>query len=125
MLRQFAGLWVVVFGASAVWQWMVRGDVERAAVMGIIAVTVGPLGLVFPAAIRPIFVAWLIVAFPIGWTVSALTMIAIFLFVMCPIGLLFRLKQRDALELRRQPGRASYWKPKPAPAGPASYLRQF
>ena len=36
-----------------------------------LAVVIGGVGLVAPAAIKPVFVAWTVLAFPIGWTVSS------------------------------------------------------
>ena len=87
--------------------------------------TVGPLGLVRPRLVRPIFVAWTVLAFPIGWAVSRLALAAVFFGVVTPIGLAFRLIGRDPLRLRPEPGRPSYWEPRPATADPARYLRQY
>ena len=41
----------------------------------------------------------------------------LFLLVMTPLGLFFRLIGRDALKLRIERDRASYWEPKAQPAG--------
>ena len=124
-LRQFAGLWLVFFGGLALWQGLVRGQTGLATLCAVLALTIGPLGLIRPGWIRPIYVGWMILAFPIGWTVSQVMLALMFYGLFMPIGLLFRLLGRDALHRTRRPEVESYWTPKPAPAGPKSYFRQF
>ena len=124
-LRQFAGLWLVFFGGLALWQGLVRGQTGLATLCAVLALTIGPLGLIRPGWIRPIYVGWMILAFPIGWTVSQVMLALMFYGLFTPIGLLFRLLGRDPLHRARRPGVESYWTPKPAPAGPKSYFRQF
>ncbi len=69
-LRQFAGLWLVFFGGMALWQALVRGRNWTGAVLAVLALTIGPLGLARPEWMRWIYVGWMVLAFPIGWTVS-------------------------------------------------------
>jgi hypothetical protein len=125
MLRQFAGLWIVFFGLMALWKWLGQDNTQTATILGALAVTVGPLGLVAPQAIRPIFIGWLVLAFPIGWVISRAVLLTLFFGVMFPIGVLFRAIGRDELKLRRMTGRESYWAAKAAPNGLESYFRQF
>ena len=124
-LRQFAGLWLAFFGGLALWQGLVRGQTGLATLLAVLALTIGPLGLIRPGWIRPIYVGWMVLAFPIGWTVSQVMLALMFYGLFTPIGLLFRLLGRDALHRTRRPEVESYWTPKPAPAGPKSYFRQF
>ena len=127
MLRQFAALWIVFFGAIAARQeFHYHRDVVAIAVAAL-AVTVGPLGLLFPRAIRPVFIGWMGLAFPIGWVVSRVVLGVIFYGLFTPVALLFRLIGRDVLVLKARPEAATYWCPKPgAGAGDrAQYLRQF
>jgi hypothetical protein len=125
MLREFAGLWIVFFGAMALWQWLARGHPTAGLVLGVLALTVGPVGLVRPEWLRPIFVTWMVLAFPIGWTLSQVILGVLFYGLFLPIGLAFRLAGRDPLRLRRAPEPATYWTTKPAPAGPRRYFQQF
>jgi hypothetical protein len=129
MLRQFAALWIAFFGGFALWQGLVRGHSTAAAVLAVLALTVGPIGLVRPGWLRPIFVGWMVLAFPIGWTVSQVVLAVMFYALFTPIGLVFRALGRDPLALRRArgPGREaeSYWLPKPAAASPRRYFQQF
>lgn len=124
-LRQFAGLWILFLGGLACWHGLVRGHGTLAGVLAVLALTVGPLGLIKPQAVRPVFLGCLIVTFPIGWLVSRLLLACLFYGVFTPVGLVFKLIGRDALERRYRPDQASYWEAKPMPADARSYLRQF
>jgi hypothetical protein len=123
MLRQFAGLWILFFGGLAVWNGWRQAE-TRALVFAVLALTVGPAGLIWPSANRPVFVGWLIVAFPIGWLVWRVLLVTLF-GLMVPVAVVFRLRGRDALGLRRRTDKASYWMPKPQAENLRSYLRQF
>jgi hypothetical protein len=125
MLRQFSGLWLAFFGGWAVWQWLVRDRPAVALLLGALALVVGLLGLCWPGLIRPVFVGWMIAAFPIGWVVSKVLAAALFYTVFTPMALIFRLIGRDALMLRRDPGRTTYWNTKSSPTDPRRYLREF
>jgi hypothetical protein len=59
-------------------------------VLGIVAVLVGVTGLIAPAMVRPVYTGWMIVAFPIGWTVSKVALGLMFFLVFMPVGLVFR-----------------------------------
>src|SRR5438876_148823 len=63
-LRQFAGFWILFLGGLACWHGLVRGNIWLAMVFAVLALAVGPLGLIRPHAIRPIYVAAMILAFP-------------------------------------------------------------
>jgi hypothetical protein len=125
ILRQFAGACLVFGGAVACWQGFVRGNLLLATLLGALAVIIGPLGLVFPRAIRPLYVAAMVAAFPIGWVVSRVALALIFYGIFTPVALLFRLIGRDALCRTRRTTQQSYWQPKPAPADVKQYFRQF
>jgi Saxitoxin biosynthesis operon protein SxtJ len=125
MLRQFAGLWLVFFVGIALWQGLARGHVVQGLVIALIAVTIGPLGLVRPDWMRWIYVGWMVLAFPIGWTVSQVMVAVMFFGLFTPIGLLFRLIGRDPLHRVRTPERTSYWSPKSTPADLRRYFKQF
>jgi hypothetical protein len=124
MLRQYAGLWTVFFSAMAVWQGYLRGDETLGWVFAALAVTVGPLGVLWPQAVRWLYVAWMVLAFPIGWTISNVILALMFFLVFTPVALVFRLRGRDALGLKPKPGAATYWVDKPVITDPRRYLYQ-
>ncbi|HEX5271631.1 MAG TPA: SxtJ family membrane protein [Gemmataceae bacterium] len=124
-LRQFAGLWVGFFLLLAAWHGFAQGRWALAAALAALAVTVGPAGLLWPRLLRPVFVTWMVVAFPVGWLVTHLVLAALFYGLFTPIGWAFRLWGRDVLALRRPAGVESYWAPKPQVTEARRYLRQF
>jgi hypothetical protein len=125
VLRQFAALWLLFFAALACWQGLLEGNGTTALVLTGLALAIGPLGLLRPQVVRPLFVGWMVLAFPIGWMVSRILMVLLFYGVFTPVGLVFKLMGRDALSRRYQPDKDTYWSPKAAPAGARSYFRQF
>ena len=112
-LRQFAGLCLVVLPAlAAVRAWSGRPD-GWALALGAAGVLLGGLGLARPQALRWVYTGWMVVVFPIGWTVSR-----------AALALVFRAIGRDELRLRRSGPGASYWRPRPRPSSEREYLRQ-
>ena len=89
-LRQFAGLWLLFFAGLAGWHYFVRGNSSLAVVLAVLAITVGPVGLLRPMAVRWIFVGWMILVFPIGWLVSRVLLAALYYGVVTPMALAFR-----------------------------------
>jgi hypothetical protein len=125
MLRQFAGLFLVVFLGLAAWRvWQGHADTWAAVLAGS-ALLVGVVGLAWPPAIRYLYTGWMIVAFPIGWTISHLVLALMFYGLFAPVAAVFRLIGRDELRLRRKRSPDSYWTPKPGAARARDYFRQF
>ena len=90
-----------------------------AAIGGVIAV----LALIFPRAVKPLFVGLSVLTIPIGILVGEIVLLSVFVLVFVPMGLVFRLIGRDSLRLRRQQT-TTWWQEKPQPRGAASYYRQ-
>jgi RsiW-degrading membrane proteinase PrsW (M82 family) len=124
-LRQFAGLCLVIFGALAIIDVQFRNRPTAALVEGALAVGLGPLGLIAPRALKPVWIVWMVVAFPLGWLVSTVFLGVLFYGVFAPIGLAFRFAGRDALALKRaDPNRQSYWTSRTEPRDARQYFRQ-
>jgi hypothetical protein len=119
-LRQFAVLWMAFFTGLA-WYHAPGG----LAVALALATLLGLVGLIRPGLIRPVFVTWMVLAFPIGWVVSRVVLAALYYGLFTPLAIVFRLAGRDALNRRTRPRGDSYWIPKPAPADVGRYYRQF
>jgi hypothetical protein len=123
ILRQFAGLCLVILGGLACYTGFVRERPVAAVVLATLAAVLGGLGLVRPQAIRPVFVGLMALTWPIGWVVSHALLAALYYGLFTPLGLLFRLSGRDALARRPRAGMPTYWAPKRAPADVQSYFR--
>jgi uncharacterized membrane protein len=123
-LRQFALLWIAFFMTLAAWR-AVNGH-HGGSVWGIaaLAIVIGGLGLIRPAAVRPVYTGWMIAAFPIGWLVSRAMLAVLFFLVFAPVAAFFRMTGRDALRLGRRSELQTYWTDQPA-ADIHSYFRQF
>lgn len=124
MLRQFAALWILFFGAIALRQYY-HPRPTVAIVLGVLALTIGPLGLASPRLIKPVFLGWMRAAYPIGWVVSRVVLSLIFYVVFTPVALFLRLTGRDALALKRQVSAGSYWRSRTEPVDKRQYLRQY
>jgi len=124
-LRQFAGLWLAFFGAIACWQAFTSGNSILIFGLAVLAVAIGVPGLIKPLWIRPIYVGWMVLTFPIGWTISHILLAIIYYGVFTPIGLVFKLMGRDALRLLPRPNETTYWVPKCMPVDVRSYFKSF
>ena len=81
--------------------------------------------LIRPRVLRPLVVALNIAAWLLAIFVHELVLLAAFCSVIVPVGLLFRLIGRDALQLKIDRTAASYWQPKKQPAGARNYFRRW
>jgi hypothetical protein len=124
MLRQFSGAWLVVFAGLAGHRALLRHQPDAAVVLSAVAL-LGLIGLVRPAWMRWPFVAATVITFPIGWVVSQLVLLLMFLLVITPVALFMRLRGRDILQLKRPPANVSLWKRRPEQTEPGRYLNQF
>lgn len=124
-LRQFAGAWLVLFLAVGARQYLAHGRHAVGLVLGGLALLVGLLGLIKPAAVRWVFAGWMILVFPLGWLVSQGVLLGMFYGVITPVGLYFRLRGRDVLGRRPPVNRRSFWVPKPAPTEVGRYFRPY
>lgn len=124
-LRGFALLWLLFFGLLGVW-FFLRGSTETLiSVLFGVAIIGGLAGLIFPSALRPVYVVWMCLAFPIGWLVSHLLLATIFFGLLLPTGLLLKACGYNSLHRKFDRNARSYWTPRPEPDDPKRYFRQF
>lgn len=65
--------------------------------------------LLWPRANRPLFVALMVLTFPIGLVFSHVVLAVLFFGILTPVALFFRLIGRDPLERKFDRERESYW----------------
>jgi hypothetical protein len=123
-LRQFATLWVGFFGLIGLYFLLVRGSLTAAVALWAISV-VGIVGWLVPSFIRPLYVVWMALAMPIGWTVSHLVLLAVFYLIITPIGLIMRACGYDPLERRFDRTAKSYWHDLDQNTAFDQYFKQF
>lgn len=124
-LREFAAIAAALCAAVAVMYGAQGRGYGLAAIYGGIAMTIGVLGVVRPQWLAPIFIGWMILAFPVAWIVSTLLLAAVFYGLVTPLALVFRLMGRDALDRKLRQDQDSYWQARPAAENPRRYLRQY
>jgi uncharacterized membrane protein YciS (DUF1049 family) len=120
-LREFSGIWLVLFCGVAVTQWSANS--KLAVILVAMGLVVGITGLIRPALVKLPFSVAMAIAFPIGWVMTRLLLGFLFFCIFTPVGWLFRQLKRDPLHIRK-PAVASYWAHAGQPADPGSYLRQ-
>ncbi len=127
VLRQFAGLFVLIFGGLGCREAFVQDRPLIAAGLLVASAIVGTIGIAAPKMLRPLFVGWIILVFPVGWLVSRLTLLLLFFGLFTPLAIVFRLAGRDPLALRGGAGGydQSLWERRPERQDVRAYFRQF
>jgi len=109
--------WAIVTAAilaamGALWRWCVgEGGILPASVAGAL-VAAAAIG---PPALRPLYRAWMSVAWILATATGVFSLAAIYFFVVTPLGLACRLAGRDPLQLARPSG-STLWRRIDAPA---------
>lgn len=84
------------------------------------------VGIIYPHALRYIYLAWMSLAFVLGFIMAHVILTLFFLFMVTPIGLLARLTGKDFLSLKLDRSGKSYWIPRERKSkSSAEYERQF
>ncbi len=85
-------------------------------------------GLIYTIAVpwrRRIYVAWQHVLFPVGWTISTLLLVVVYLVVLTPTGLLLRMTGKGGIVRAPDASVETYWSRRPAVAGREKYFNQY
>jgi hypothetical protein len=134
-LRTFGLAGALAFGAIGAWVYF------RASLLGIgispraaeaTGWALAAISLLFcllswarPGALRPAYVAMVLLGLPIGLVLSYGVLAVVFYGVLTPTGIVLRLLGRDALGRRFQGGARSYWAPRRPVEDVRRYFRQF
>jgi len=83
-------------------------------------------GAVWPRALKYPYIAWMTMAFALGFVMSQVILTLFFFLLVTPIGLVARLFGKDFLNRKRDPQATTYWVPRETKAKtPGSYEEQF
>ena len=80
---------------------------------------------VFPRLRRPLYVGMSQAVYPIGWVLSHIILLVVFLFVVTPVALLQRALNRDPMHRRFDAATPSYWVPHRSAGEVRRYFQQF
>ena len=126
MLRQFGWISLAGFGIFASIAWFKFGSQPVTIAFAALAVLAPAVGMIQPRLLKFLYIGLSLITFPIGFVVSNLVLLLIFLLVFTPLALIFRLIGRDELRLRLDRTAPTYWrKYDPDRRNPASYYRPF
>ncbi|MEY2481468.1 MAG: hypothetical protein QOI04_2395 [Verrucomicrobiota bacterium] len=131
MLRQFAGIWLIAFtllGFFVGWKLGVfHGSAKWTAPLVIwsVAIIVGVLGTLAPEIVRPIYVGWMALGFPIGFVVSHVVFAIVYFVIFTVVAIYFRVTGRDALQRKFDKDAQTYWIKRAATPSPKAYFNQF
>ena len=123
-LRQFALIWIGFFGLIGVYSLWGQHSLRAAAAFWAVAAA-GLVDYLRPGVFRPVYVLWMALALPIGWTISHLLLLIVYYLVLTPIGLLTRLVGYDPMERRLDRSAKSYWVAHETPTDTEQYFKQF
>ena len=83
-------------------------------------------GAIIPRALKWIYIAWMSVAFVLGFVMAHVILALLFFLIITPLGLIARLSGKDFLSLKLDRSAKSYWIPRAQNSKSASdYERQF
>jgi hypothetical protein len=108
--------------------WIVIHRTESTAIgrsIWIVGAALTLLYLFVPSLRRPIFMGYYHLTRPVAWLISNLLLLAIFILLITPIGLLRRALSGDALNRKPDPAVPSYWHPRDKARPMSDYFRQF
>ncbi len=70
------------------------------------------VGLVSPQRLINIYKVWMGFAFALGWMISRLILIILFVFVLTPLSIFAKIFGKKFLDLKFKDGKSTYWIPK-------------
>jgi len=112
-----------IFGAIGLWPAVIRGGNARLWMVGLAAVLI-LLALMAPRVLAPAHRAWMALGRALGWVNTRVVLGLIFFGMITPIGLVFRLTGRDAMQRAFDPNATTYRVPR-IPRPGAHMMRQF
>ena len=125
-VRQFALGWLPALCVVAAGWSAARYGSWSGAVAFLVAAAAGMLvGLLAPAVMRALLIAWLAVTFPLAWIIAHGLMVVVYFCVITPVGLIQRVCGLDPLASRFDRGASTYWVRRQPPPDVVDYFRPF
>jgi hypothetical protein len=78
-----------------------------------------------PPIARILYIFWMGLGITMGLITSPIILVVVFLLLITPVGLLFKVLQRDTMKRKLDRGAKSYWEEYPENEDPATYVKQF
>ena len=78
-----------------------------------------------PPLARLLYIFWMGLGITMGLVTSPIILVVVFVLLITPVGLVFKLLRRDTMKRKLDRGAKSYWEPYPETEDPATYVKQF
>lgn len=78
-----------------------------------------------PPVGRVLYILWMGLGVTLGLVTSPIILALVFLLLITPVGLVFKLIRRDTMKRKMDRGAASYWEEYKETDDPATYVKQF
>lgn len=124
-LRWFGIVVALFLGLVGLVVWWRGGSLTVSGWMAGVGVGLAVLYYAVPPVRKHMFVGWMVLAFPIGWTMSMVILMLAYYAVLAPIGLLMRMLGHDPMSRKLEPDAATYWIERDTNVGPGRYFRQW
>lgn len=124
--RKFGMVMAVAIIALGLLRYIFRGFEQFPLWFFIVAAVFGGLGLLWPRALKPVFIAWMKFALVLNWIVTHFLLTVVFFCIIVPMGIAMRLFGEDPLKRKWLPQNDSYWEePEEQPEEFDRYRNQF
>jgi hypothetical protein len=127
-LRWFGGLGLLFCWGLAAWLYAsTHGSAAglTASALAAAGLLLGASALVRPAILRPVYIGWMWIVFPIGWTLGHVLLGIVYFGVLTPVAWGMRLMKHDPLQRRVGTDSRSFWHIRSRQRTPSDYFRQF
>jgi hypothetical protein len=124
-LLLFGLCWLVFFGFWGASSWLQAGINYKAIVSCSLALVVPVAGLLWPAALRAVYLAAAYITLPIGIVISFSVLVVIYYLVLTPIGIAMRLAGYDPMKRTFDPDAGTYWTARKPTTDQERYFKQF
>jgi hypothetical protein len=115
---------LVGFGAVGAHQFFVKHHEMAGETFWGIAAGLAVLSLL-PGVGRYVYIAWMGLGITMGMVTQPIFLFVTYVFLFVPIGILFRLIARDAMQRKLRPREASYWEDYEESNDKATYFKQY
>jgi hypothetical protein len=78
-----------------------------------------------PPVARILYILWMGLGITMGLVTSPIILALVFLVLITPVGLVFKLIQRDTMKRKLDKGASTYWEEYKETEDPATYVKQF
>lgn len=124
-LRQFGLIFLAGTAAIGLVFWQVYDhDLDRAKYFFIAGGAVMLLSLVPPIG-RYLYIVWMAFGLTMGLVTSPVIMFLLFVLLIVPVGLIFKVTGRDLMRRKLDDKAESYWEDYPKADDPSRYVKQF